>query len=120
MTAASQDHKQGLPASQALAVTGLVEIAPAAIVSRVLARNRGGSVTLFAIAAGEGISEHSAPFDALVQVVDGELELVIGGEPVLARSGEMVLMPADIPHALTARQDAKMLLTMLRESPTKE
>jgi quercetin dioxygenase-like cupin family protein len=116
MTASSQDQKQGLPASQALTVTELVEIAPAAIVSRVLARNQGGTVTLFAIAAGEGISEHTAPFDALVQVVEGELELVIGGEAVLVKKGEIVKMPADIPHALAARQDSKMVLTMLRES----
>jgi quercetin dioxygenase-like cupin family protein len=111
---ASHDQKTGIPASQALVISDLVEIAPAAIVSRVLARTDGGSVTLFALAAGEGISEHTTPFDALVQVIDGELELVIGGEKIQARAGELVLMPADVPHALAAPGDAKMLLTMLK------
>jgi quercetin dioxygenase-like cupin family protein len=96
------------------ALADLVEVAPAAIVSRELAKTGGGTVTLFAFDAGQGLSEHSAPFDALVQVLSGELELVIGGKPLRAGAGEVVLMPADVPHGLDAPVATKMLLTMLR------
>jgi quercetin dioxygenase-like cupin family protein len=96
-------------------LTDLVSVAEGAIVSRVLGRSAGGSVTLFAFAAGQELSEHTAPFDALVQVVEGRLELRIGGKDVVASEGEIVLMPADIPHGLRATSDTKMVLTMLRE-----
>jgi quercetin dioxygenase-like cupin family protein len=86
-----------------------------AVVSRTLAKTRGGSFTLFAFDEGQELSEHTAPFDAYVQVVDGEVELVIGGESVPARAGETVLMPAGIPHAVKARTRFKMLLTLIRE-----
>ena len=74
----------------------------------------GGTVTLFAFDAGQALSEHTAPFDALVQVVDGVTEVTIGGQPVLLRAGEAVLMPADIPHAVTAVERFKMLLVMVK------
>jgi quercetin dioxygenase-like cupin family protein len=88
---------------------------PGAIVSRTLAKTKGGSVTLFAFDAGQELSEHTAPFDALVQVIDGAVELTIGGEKVAARTGEMVRMPAGIPHAVRATERFKMILTMVRE-----
>jgi quercetin dioxygenase-like cupin family protein len=88
---------------------------PGAIVSRTLAKARGGSVTLFAFDAGQELSEHTAPFDAFVQVLDGEVELTIGGERVVARAGETVRMPTGIPHAVRALAPFKMLLTMVRE-----
>ena len=72
-------------------------------------------LVLFAFDAGQELSEHTAPFDAFVQVLDGEVELLIGGAPVVARAGETVLMPAGIPHAVKARTRFKMLLGMLRE-----
>jgi quercetin dioxygenase-like cupin family protein len=80
-----------------------------------LASSDGGTVTLFAFDRGQGLSEHSAPFDALVQVVDGTLELTIGGADVRVSAGEIVRMPANVPHALQAPEPAKMVLTMLRE-----
>jgi len=95
-------------------VLDLVSVAPEATVSRVLLRTSGGSVTLFAFAAGQELSEHTAPFDALVHVLEGELALTIGGSGQRARVGDMVRMPAGIPHALHAVVDAIMLLTMLR------
>ena len=101
-------------------MTDLVQTATGSIVSRELARTAGGTVSIFAFAAGEGLSEHTAPFDALVQVVAGELLLVIGGKEVRAGVGELVLMPANVPHALSAEQDSKMLLTMLRGTTKKE
>ena len=104
-----------MAAAQAFPVTDLVEVAPAAIVSRVVMKSSGGTVTLFAFAAGQELSEHTAPFDALVHLVTGRLELVIGGRPVELAAGEIALMPARVPHALRAVEDATMLLTMLRD-----
>jgi len=95
-------------------VDQLVKVAPEAIVSRVLARSPGGSVTMFAFAAGQELLEHTAPFDALVHVTSGRLELTIGGKPVTVNGGEIVLMPAGVPHALRAAADSTMLLTMMR------
>lgn len=111
-TAKTQDE---LACDRASALTELVEVAAGAIVSRVLAKSGGGNVTLFAFDQGQGLSEHTAPFDALVQVVDGSLNLMIGGVEVRVKEGEIVRMPADVPHALSAPEPAKMLLTMLRE-----
>jgi len=111
-----RNQQEQLDPARAVAIVDLVEVAEAATVSRVLLRSAGGNVTLFAFAGGQELSEHTAPFDALVHVLQGELALVIGGEDVLARPGEIVLMPADIPHALRAVDDTKMLLTMLRDT----
>ncbi len=88
---------------------------PGAVVSRTVAKAKGGSVTLFAFDAGQELSEHTAPFDAFVQVLDGAVELTIGGAKVLARAGETVRMPAGIPHAVRAVEPFKMVLTMVRE-----
>jgi quercetin dioxygenase-like cupin family protein len=103
-----------LPPAQPVRLAALLDYAPGAVVSRALAKASGGSVTLFAFEAGQELSEHTAPFDAIVEVLDGEVELTIGGAPVVARAGETVLMPADVPHAVRARARFKMLLTMLR------
>jgi len=110
-----RNNSQSLAPAQADRLADLVQVAPAATVSRVISRTAGGSVTLFAFASGQEISEHSAPFDALVQVLEGELEVTIGGQPVGLDSGEVVLMPADVPHALRATTDCKMQLIMLRD-----
>ena len=103
-----------IPHAEALDTASLVEYSVDSIVSRTLAENAGGTLTLFAFDSGEGLSEHTAPFDAVVQVLDGEAELTIGGKTVTARAGQLVIMPANIPHALKATQRFKMLLTMLR------
>lgn len=103
-----------LPPSAAVRLDGLLDYAPGAVVSRALVKSQAGTVTLFAFEAGEGLSEHTAPFDALVQVLDGEADLSIGGAPLVARAGEAVLMPAGVPHALAARTRFKMLLTLVR------
>jgi quercetin dioxygenase-like cupin family protein len=71
-------------------------------------------VTLFAFEAGQGLSEHTAPFDALVQILDGEALITIGGEPQTVTTGEMIIMPANVPHALQAEKAFKMLLVMIR------
>ncbi len=91
-----------------------LDYAPDAVVSRVLVSNKAGSVTLFAFDQGQQLSEHTAPFDALVMILDGEAQLTIGERLVRARSGQMVLMPAGVPHAVKAPGRFKMLLTMIR------
>ncbi len=105
----------GLPAGQSVALPELVAYQEGAVVSRTLLKTSGGTVTLFAFDRGQSLSEHTAPFHAIVQVLDGEAELLIGGKSVIAGAGETVLMPADIPHAVSAIQRFKMLLTMVRE-----
>ena len=85
-----------------------------AVVSKILIEKETGSVTLFAFAQGQGLSEHTAPFDALVFVLDGEVEITISGKPSILKQGEMVLMPAHEPHALKAIKNFKMMLTMIK------
>jgi quercetin dioxygenase-like cupin family protein len=84
------------------------------IVSRALVSKKAGTVTLFAFDQGQSLSEHTAPFDALVQVLDGSAEVTLGGEKHLVKSGEMIVMPAGIPHALAAAERFKMLLVMIK------
>ena len=94
---------------------GLIAGTTHGIASRVLAKTGGGSVTLFAFDAGQGLSEHTAPFDALVLVLSGAMDLTIGGQPVRAEPGTLVRMPAGVPHALDAAEPTRMLLVMLRD-----
>ena len=106
--------QKGMESAAAVLLPDLVRYAENAVVSRTLMDRPGGTVTLFAFDQGQKLSEHTTPFDALVQVIDGEVRLVIGGREVIAGIGEMVLMPADVPHALAAVTPFKMLLTMIR------
>ena len=92
----------------------LVEYSPDSVVSRTIAENENRTVTLFAFDAGQGLSEHSAPFNAFVQVLEGEAELTIGGQVVRATPEAVVPMPADVPHAVRAPERFKMLLVMIR------
>jgi quercetin dioxygenase-like cupin family protein len=105
----------GIPSAQALSLSTLVTPTAHGIASRVLARTGGGNVTLFAFDAGQGLEEHTSPFDALVLVLDGVLALTIGGAAVPATPGTIVRMPGGVPHALEAPEPARMLLVMLRE-----
>lgn len=105
----------GISKAEAVDLADLVTYQEGSIVSRTLVKTSGGTVTLFAFERGQALSEHTAPFDALVQVLDGEAELTIGGKSVLAGAGRIVLMPANIPHAVNAVRRFKMLLTMVRE-----
>lgn len=95
-------------------VQGLVEYQAGSVVSREIIRQKTGTVTLFAFDRGQGLSEHTAPFDALVHVLDGEAEITISGESHLVKAGEMIIMPAGRPHALKALERFKMLLVMIR------
>lgn len=93
----------------------LVAYQAGAVVSREIVKKKTGSVTAFAFDKGQGLSEHTAPFDALVHVLDGVAEITIGGKSHSVKQGEMILMPANVPHALKAVEQFKMLLVMLRE-----
>ncbi len=101
--------------AEALQLNALITPAPHGIASRILSKNNGGSITLFAFDAGQGLSEHTAPFDAIVMVLDGQLTLTIGGTEVTAAPGTVVRMPANVPHAVDAPKPSRMILTMLRE-----
>lgn len=92
----------------------LVSYQDGAVVSRMVLKRETGTVTLFAFDAGQELSEHTTPYDALVQVVDGEAAITVAGRPYRVRAGEMILMPAHQPHALKAISRFKMLLTMIR------
>ena len=100
--------------AQVSKVASLVEYQPSAIVSREILKKPTGKVILFAFDAEEGLSEHTSPFDALVQVLEGEVEITVAGKPHHLTQGELILMPAGQPHALKAIQRFKMILTMLR------
>ncbi len=104
-----------VPPAQALSLATLITPTEHGIASRVLAKTTGGNVTLFAFAAGQGLEEHTSPFDALVMVLEGALALTIGGAAVRATPGTLVRMPGGVPHALEAPEATRMLLVMLRE-----
>jgi quercetin dioxygenase-like cupin family protein len=104
-----------LPPAEAVRLEKLIDYSANSIVSREIVKTKTGTLTLFAFDAGQGLSEHSAPFNAIVQILDGEAELKIGGKIIPARAGETVLMPANIPHAVSAHKKFKMLLIMIRE-----
>ncbi|MEO0181250.1 MAG: cupin domain-containing protein [candidate division WOR-3 bacterium] len=95
-------------------LASLVDYAEGSIVSRTLIQRPSGTITLFSFDKGQALSEHTAPFDALVHVIDGEAEITIEGKPLRVRSGEAVLMPANVPHAVRATDRFKMLLVMVR------
>ncbi|GAB6055511.1 cupin domain-containing protein [Methanobacterium alkalithermotolerans] len=100
--------------SVVIGVEELIDYQAGAVVSREIIRKETGTVTIFAFDKGEGLSEHTAPFDAMVQIVDGEAEITISGEKNLLKKGEMIIMPANEPHALHAVEKYKMILTMIR------
>jgi quercetin dioxygenase-like cupin family protein len=95
-------------------VVDLVSYQSGAVVSRIVVKRDAGNVTLFAFDAGQELSEHTAPYDALVQVLDGEAEITIAGRSHRLRAGDLILMPANKPHAVRAAARFKMLLTMIR------
>ncbi len=104
-----------LPPAQTIELPSLVAYQDGAVVSRTLVKKKACTLTVFAFDAGQALSEHTAPFDAIVQVLEGTADLTIGGKSVTARDGQTVLLPANIPHALTAKTRFKMLLLMVRE-----
>ncbi len=112
-----KDANSGTPQdllAQALNGADLVEYQPGSVVSRTILKQKTGNVTLFAFAAGEGLSEHTAPFDALVLILEGAALITVAGQEISAGTGDFVIMPANKPHALSARERFKMALVMIR------
>jgi quercetin dioxygenase-like cupin family protein len=108
----SDDHEYGGMSPRSL--EEMIAYQGNSVVSRQLVKKDSGNITLFAFERGEGLSEHTAPYDALVLILDGEAEVVIQGRPHRVRQGEMIIMPAGLPHELRAPQRFKMLLVMIR------
>ncbi len=101
--------------SKIFRVSESIKYASGSIVSKVIAKQQGGNITLFAFDRGQALSEHSAPFDALVQIVEGDAEIIINKVPYHLKSGESIIMPANIPHAVSATGKFKMQLTMISD-----
>jgi quercetin dioxygenase-like cupin family protein len=106
-----------LPAASPVSPLALADYQEGAIVSRTLLKRGGGTLTVFAFDDGQGLSEHTAPFDAVVHVIDGEADVTVAGQARTVAASEMILLPANQPHALLARTRFKMLLTMIRSEP---
>jgi quercetin dioxygenase-like cupin family protein len=102
------------PTAEAFALKDQVQYADGSVVSRTLIKRPTGTLTLFAFDKGQELSEHTAPFDAVVEILDGEADLIIGGKSVRAITGQTAIMPANVPHAVKATHRFKMLLTMIR------
>ncbi len=114
MSSSEANSRGNIAAAEAIRGVDLVSYQTGAVVSRVIVRRGTGNVTLFAFDEGQGLSEHTAPFDALAHLLEGEAEIVISGKPLRAKAGEVVLMPAHQPHALRAITQFKMILIMIR------
>jgi quercetin dioxygenase-like cupin family protein len=100
--------------ARVLKAENLIEYQEGAVVSKEILRKGTGTVTIFAFDKGEGLSEHTAPFDAIVQVIDGKAEITISGKKNILERGNMIIMPANEPHSLLAMERFKMILTMIR------
>lgn len=104
----------GISDSQGLSLAGLIAYQEGAVVSRVILKREKGNVTLFAFDEGQGLSEHTSPFDALVHGIEGDAEVTVAGKAIALKQGEVVLLPAEKPHAVRAVTRFKMVLTMIR------
>ena len=100
--------------AQKISLADRISYQQGSIVSQEIASKKAGSVTIFAFDAGQGLSEHTAPFDAIVQIIDGEAAITVSGTTITAKAGELVVMPANEPHSLKAQKRFKMLLIMIR------
>jgi quercetin dioxygenase-like cupin family protein len=112
---AGGDKKRDELIGKVLVTNDLIQYQAGTVASRMIVFKKAGTITLFSFEAGEGLSEHSAPFDAILTVTDGEAEVTIAGKLFTVRTGEMIIMPANIPHAVQAKQRFKMTLTMVKE-----
>jgi quercetin dioxygenase-like cupin family protein len=101
--------------SKAINSSDYIHYSDGSIVSKQLIKKDTGTITLFAFDKGQSLSEHTAPFDAFIQIVDGKAECIIGGNPVIVSKGEFIILPANIPHAVNAVEKFKMLIVMVKE-----
>ena len=114
MSSAPGPNKGEMPRAEVVRLTDLVNYQEGAVVSRTIVKRATGTVTLFAFDDGQGLSEHSAAFDAVAHLLEGEAEITVAGEPLRTTAGDAVLLPANQPHSLKALSRFKMLLTMIR------
>ena len=105
---------EATPIGSAFDLASHINYAPGSVVSKTLLKKDTGNITLFSFDKGQGLTEHTSPFDAVVQIIDGTAEITIGGTPQIVQAGGPLLMPADISHALHATEKFKMLLIMIR------
>jgi len=101
--------------AQPASLNSLIDYQEGSVVSRTIIDKKAGTVTIFAFDKGEGLSEHTTPYDALVYIIDGETEVTISGKPIRLKKGELTIMPANEPHALSAVTKFKMLLVMIKK-----
>jgi quercetin dioxygenase-like cupin family protein len=111
----SPDKKREELVGKVLVINDLLQYQEGTVASRMIVFKKAGTITLFAFDEGEGLSEHSAPYDAILTVTDGVAEASIAGKPFTVRTGEMIILPANIPHAVLAKERFRMTLTMIRE-----
>jgi quercetin dioxygenase-like cupin family protein len=114
MSTANAGTTGRVPSAEAIPASGLLSYQDGAVVSRTLLKHTAGSVTMFAFDEGQGLSEHTSPFDAFVYLLEGGAEITVSGKPIVAKTGDLVLLPANEPHGLKATSRFKMMLTMLR------
>ena len=114
MSSQQAQSKREMPIGEVVRLIDLVNYQEGAVVSRTLVNRATGTVTLFAFDEGQGLSEHTAPFDAVAHLLEGEAEIAVSGKPLQTKAGEAVLMPANQPHSLKALSRFKMLLMMIR------
>ncbi len=108
------EEQTDISMSQAVRLIDFIDYREGSVVSRVIVNKKTGSVTLFAFDDGQGLNEHTAPFDAMAYIIDGEAEIIILGKPFRLKQGEIIIMPANEPHALKAVKKFKMILTMIK------
>ncbi|MDO8734827.1 MAG: cupin domain-containing protein [Elusimicrobiota bacterium] len=111
----NEKEKKEVLLAKPLKLVNLISYQKNSVVSHTLINKKTGTVTLFAFDNGQGLSEHTAPFDAMVYILDGEAKITISGNPLSAKKGEMVIMPANKPHSLKAEKKFKMLLVMIKD-----
>jgi quercetin dioxygenase-like cupin family protein len=116
MSSQPSPNKREIPVAEVIPLIDLVNYQDGAVVSRTIVHRPTGTITLFAFDEGQGLSEHTAPFDALAHILEGEAEITVSGKPLATKVGEAVLMPAQQPHAVKAVKRFKMLLTMIRSA----
>ena len=114
MSTKLESNKGEMPIAEAVRLADLVSYQDGSVVSRAIVKRGTGTITLFAFDEGEGLTEHTAAFDAVAHVLEGEVEITVSGKPLRSTTGEAVFLPANQPHALKAVGRFKMLLTMIR------
>ena len=114
METKKNNESKYIDVAQVISLTEVGEYQKGSVVSKNIINKKSGTVTVFAFDKNEGLSEHSAPFDAIVYIIEGEADIIISGKTYLLKKGEMIIMPANKPHAIKAKEQFKMLLTMIK------